>query len=152
LKSETPADPERLRATLMRRVADRLALTPACPARTCLRNRHCNATGGSDPACRHVAGPADRARFDQLFGTVESIRNHTLWPEPSRSDELRADEALAIEILIAALPLMPDFAPKFENWLARYNKWPTGPRDGRFWLKLAKEEIARCRAAEQERR
>jgi hypothetical protein len=56
----------------------------------------------------------------------------------------------AIEILAAATPLMPDVASKFEAWLVRYSKWPTAPKDTRFWLKLAREEIARRREVGKE--
>jgi hypothetical protein len=145
LRPDAPPDPDRLYAILMRRVAERLGL--ACPARACLRNHHCKTDGVLDPPCRQAANTEDRIRFDELIGVVEAIRSLTLWPEPSRNDDLRAAEALAIEILTAALPLMPGFAPKFEAWLVRYSRWPTGPKDGRFWLKLAKEEVARYRDA-----
>lgn len=141
MKSRTQAEP--IRTMLMRCTADKLGAPIHCPARGCHRNRHCQGACAPEPPCQQRADPADRARFDELFSIVEAIRNLTLWPEPSRSDDLRALEALAIDILIAALPLMPDFAPKFENWLKRYGTWPARPRDTRFWLKLAREEIAR---------
>lgn len=152
LKSETLQSPERIRAMLMRRVADRLGMQATCQARACRRNRHCHAAGNAEPACYRIARPEDRARFDELFATVEAIRSLTLWPEPSRNDGLRALEAEAIDILGAALPLMPDFAPKFAGWLKRYNIWPTRPGDRRFWLQLAREEINRYRAEDRIRK
>jgi hypothetical protein len=146
MKPGTTPD-ERIRAVLMRRIADRLGAPATCPARACRRGKHCNAAGGSELPCRRAACPEDQARFDQLLATVEGIRNLTLWPEPSRSDELRAIEAMAIEILGASLPLMPDFAPKYEAWLKRYNTLPSRPGDTRFMLKLMRDEIARYRQA-----
>jgi hypothetical protein len=151
MKSQSTKHGERIRALLMRRVADRLALPATCQARACQRNKRCNSSLDTHPSCRHAASADDRARFDQLFDTIEAIRNLTLWPEPSRSDDLRAVEAMAIDILVDALPLMPDFVPKFQAWLVRYNTWPTRPRDSRFWLKLAKEEIARWREVDRVR-
>jgi hypothetical protein len=137
--------PDAIRAILMRRIAERLGAPSACPTRACRRRRACAGEGRIEAGlpCQRAARAEDRARFDALLATVEAIRDRSLWPEPSCSAELRAVEAVAIDILRTALPLMPNFGPLFEDWLSRYQDPPIRPGGTRAWLRYARAELAR---------